>query len=78
MIKPLDIPVKINENKIDPLHILVLFGDDVPQEIQGTALMQLEKTLRTLSGLDCRVFKERMDDDSKLRRSMTPAEREKL
>ena len=63
---------------IAPLHIVVEFGAQVPAEAQGPALLALEKHLRAITKLDCRVFKERMGDDSKLRVMMTPAQREAL
>ena len=60
------------------LKVVVRFDDGVPPEAQGMALLAFEKHLRALTGLDCRVFKERMGDDSKLRVMMTPAQREAL
>jgi hypothetical protein len=63
--------------KTPPLHVIVKFGDEIPSEAQGPALMEFEKNLRK-SGLDIRVFKDRMGDDSKLRIKMTPAERDRL
>jgi hypothetical protein len=41
-------------------------------------LMAFERHLRLLSGLDVRVFKDKMADDSKLRVAMTPEERAKV
>jgi hypothetical protein len=58
--------------------VIVKFDEEIPATAQGPALLAFEKHLRQLSGLDCRVFKERMGDDSKLRVKMTAAEREKL
>ena len=63
---------------VPPTHVIVKFGDEVPAFAQGVALLQMEKTLRHLTQLDCRVFKDKMADDSKLRRSMTEEERAKL
>ena len=60
------------------LKVVVKFDDGVSPEDQGRALLDFEKNLRALTGLDCRVFKERMGDDSKLRVMMTPAQREAL
>ena len=59
-------------------NVLVRFGDQIPSEAQAEALMALEKHLRQLTKLDCRVFKDKMSDDSKLRVRMTPEERNKL
>lgn len=61
-----------------PLEVIVRFGSAVPEPAQGPALLSLEKHLRALTGLDCRVFKERMGDDSKLRIMMTQAQRDAL
>jgi hypothetical protein len=63
---------------VSPLNVIVRFGDQVPSDAQGPALLAFEKMLRQSTGLDCRVFKERMGDDSKLRVMMTPAQREAL
>ena len=60
------------------LKVTVRFDDGVPPEAQGVALLSFEKHLRSLTKLDCRVFKERMGDDSKLRVMMTPQQREAL
>ena len=57
--------------------MVVKFADGVPSETQGPALLEFEKNLRK-TGLDIRVFKERMGDDSKLRIMMTPAQRDAL
>lgn len=59
------------------LNVVVKFDDGVPPDAQGPALLEFEKNLRK-TGLDIRVFKERMGDDSKLRIMMTPIERERL
>jgi hypothetical protein len=63
---------------VKEIHVVVRFGEGVPSEAQGVSLLAFEKHLRTITGLDCRVFKERMGDDSKLRIKMTPAERDRL
>jgi hypothetical protein len=61
------------------LKVIVKFeGGEPPSEVQGPALLHFEAELRQLSGLDIRVFKERMGDDSKLRIMMTPTQREAL
>ncbi len=49
------------------IRVLVRFDDGVPDDCQAKAMFDFELNLRTLSGLDCRVFKERMADDSRLR-----------
>ena len=61
------------------IGITVKFEEgEVPDELQGRLLMGFEKTLRAITKLDIRVFKERMGDDSKLRVKMTKAEKERL
>ena len=59
-------------------NVLVQFGSEIPSEAQAQALMNLEKNLRSITGLDIRVFKDKMGDDSKLRIRMTPDERSRL
>jgi hypothetical protein len=46
---------------------VVRFDDGVPDDIQAKALFDFERDLREMSGLDVRVYKDRMADDSKLR-----------
>lgn len=60
------------------LSVTVRFSEELPLEIQGPALMAFERKLRQLTGQDCRVFKEKQADDSKLRVRMTQAERDRL
>ncbi len=50
------------------ITVTVQFDGDVPALAQSKAMMDFERQLRILSGLDIRVFKDRMEDDSKLRR----------
>ena len=50
------------------IKVTVKFDGELPSLDQGRALLAFEKHLRELTGLDCRVFKERMEDDSKLRK----------
>jgi len=58
--------------------ITVRFDDGLEPQHEAVALMGFEKQLRALTGKDCRVFKERMGDDSKLRVMMTKKERDSL
>ena len=60
------------------LPVIVKFPEGVPDLAQAEALMIFEKALRRLTGLDVRVLKDRMGDDSKLRVKMTPEERERI
>lgn len=63
---------------LTPLRVTVHFDEAVPSLDQGRALLAFELHLRQLTGLDVRVYKERMGDDSKLRVRMTVEERERL
>lgn len=49
------------------MKVTVKFEDGVPDDIQAKAMFDFEKNLREMSGLDVRVYKDRMADDSKLR-----------
>lgn len=62
----------------DPgLQVLVKFPPGIPLDAQGPALLHFEQELRR-TGLDVRVVKDLMGDDSKLRVKMTPLQRMKL
>lgn len=64
--------------KLPDFHVLVKFGDGVPADAQGRAMLAMEKHLRDLTAAPIEVFKETMGDDSKLRRAMTPEQRARL
>ncbi len=49
------------------VKVLVRLTDGLPADIEAKALFDFELNLRQRSGLDVRVFKDRMSDDSKLR-----------
>lgn len=49
------------------IRVLVRFDDGVPDDVQAKCLFDFEIALRERSGLDTRVFKDRMQDDSALR-----------
>ncbi len=60
-------------------HITVRFdGDGITSSERGPLLLAFEKLARQMTGKPVEVFLERMQDDSKLRRSMTPEQRAKL
>lgn len=64
---------------IDPLHVVVHFGSDIPSSIQGPALLAFERDLRArCPGQWIEVFKEAKGDDSKLRSQMTVEQRARL
>jgi hypothetical protein len=58
--------------------VIVKFQDGISHHAQGVALLQMERTLRQMTGLDIRVLKELKGDDSKLRVMMTVEQRAKL
>lgn len=60
------------------LQVVVRFPPDVPLNAQGPALLHMEIELRAATGLDVRVVKDLMGDDSRLRVMMTPQQRKKL
>ena len=60
------------------LQVVVRFPPGVPLSIQGPFLLDAEKRLRASTGLDVRVVKDLMGDDSKLRVRMTLEQRNKL
>jgi len=60
------------------LQVVVKFPEGVPLAAQGSALLHMEMDLRAITGLDVRVVKDLMGDDSKLRVRMTPIQRMKL
>lgn len=51
----------------DPIKVTVHFVGIVPDDVQAKAMFDFEINLRKLSGLDIRVLKQRMGDDSRLR-----------
>jgi len=58
--------------------VVVTLDERIPNEAQSAALMSLEWQLRRLTGMDVRVMKAKMGDDSKLRMAMTNEERNTL
>ena len=60
------------------LQVVVKFPKEIPLDIQGPFLLAMEKNLRASTGLDVRVVKDLMGDDSKLRVMMTVEKRNAL
>ena len=58
--------------------VVVKFEEGISHHAQGIALLDFERHLRKLTGLDIRVLKELKGDDSRLRIMMTEVERAKL
>lgn len=59
------------------MEIRVKFDDRVPMKLRGPALMRFEGYLRD-HGVPANVVLDRLPDDLKSRRMMTPEERAKL
>ena len=55
--------------------VIVQFPNGISPEDQGHCLLAFEALLRHRTKQDCRVYKAKMADDSKLRVLMTPEER---
>ena len=60
------------------LQVVVKFPPEIPLAIQGPFLLNAEKELRATTGLDVRVVKDLMGDDSRLRVMMTVEKRNAL
>ena len=58
-------------------HVLVDFGNGVPADAQGPALLHMEMELRK-AGFPVEVYKRTMEDDSKVRLLMTKEKRQSL
>lgn len=70
--------------EIPDLHVVVQFGKGIPSDVQGPAMLTLEKVLRDMVQVRTgerkwiEVFKEAKGDDSKLRANMTKEQRAAL
>ena len=60
------------------LQVVVKFPQEIPLAVQGPFLLYAERLLRASTGLDVRVVKDLMGDDSRLRVMMTVEKRNKL
>lgn len=58
-------------------HIIVKFGKGISSDHQSRTMFAMELWLRE-QGVPAEVFKETKEDDSKLRRNMTPEQRARL
>jgi len=70
--------LSLNESQIPSHHVIVTFGPGISSDVQGRALLKLERYLREELGVKAEVFKITMDDDLKRRRDMTAEQRESL
>lgn len=59
-------------------HVEVHFGRAIPGDVQGKALLALERYLRETLGVPAEVYKATMPDDLKRRRDMTDEDRKRL
>ena len=60
------------------LQVVVKFPPEIPLNVQGPWLLSAEKALRAATGMDVRVVKDLMGDDSRLRVMMTVEKRNAL
>ena len=67
-----------DEKVLSPYHIEVHFGRAIANDIQGRALLHLERYLRETLGVKAEVYKATMQDDLKRRRDMTEEQRANL
>ena len=72
--KPLEV---CDKPELPDHHVMVKFGKAIHDDLQGKAMLAMERWLRE-QGMPAEVFKESFLDDSKLRRSMTAEQRAKL
>ncbi|HXR26130.1 MAG TPA: hypothetical protein VN742_12255 [Candidatus Binataceae bacterium] len=59
-------------------QVIIQFAANISGDAQAKSMLAMEKHLRQITGQEIQVFKEAMGDDSRLRASMTAAQRAKL
>jgi hypothetical protein len=59
-------------------QVIIQFAANISGDAQARSMLAMEKHLREITGQEIQVFKEAMGDDSRLRASMTAAQRAKL
>jgi len=59
-------------------QVIIQFAANISGDAQAKSMLAMEKHLREITGQEIQVFKEAMGDDSRLRASMTAAQRAKL
>lgn len=59
-------------------HVIIHFGAAIASDIQGRAMLKLERYLREELGVPAECFKQTKADDLKRRRDMTKEERAAL
>ena len=63
---------------LPPWHIQVQFGDAITGDLQGRALLALERYMRETLNAPVECYKAVMADDLKRRRDMTQEDRRRL
>lgn len=63
---------------IPPHHVIVNFGKAISGDVQGKALLALERYLRETLGVKAEVYKQTAPDDLARRRDMTEEQRANL
>jgi hypothetical protein len=59
-------------------QVIIQFAANISGDAQAKSMLAMERHLRQITGQEIQVFKEAMGDDSRLRASMTAAQRAKL
>ena len=59
-------------------QVIIQFAANISGDAQAESMLAMERHLRQITGQEIQVFKEAMGDDSRLRASMTAAQRAKL
>lgn len=70
--------VSLTEPAIPHNHVIVDFGKGVSNDVQGKALLHLERYIRETLGVKAEVYKRTMPDDLARRRDMTEEQRNSL
>ncbi len=63
---------------IPPYHVIIHFGAAISGDVQGRAMLHLERYFRESLGIPVEVFKQTKADDLKRRRDMTKEQRDNL
>ncbi len=63
---------------LPPYHIQVKFGAAISNDVQGKAMLAMERYIREVLKVPAECYKEVARDDLKRRRDMTKTERENL
>jgi hypothetical protein len=72
------LPISEPVASIPANHVIVNFGSAITGDVQGKALLHLERYMRETLGVKAECYKATMADDNKRRRDMTPEQRDRL